>query len=87
MENLNYLTAGLPTRPGYASVITKRLNDKGLRPVKGDNYTTSIVYNVVYGRSVDDNVKVELIRYRAECAGKGAQVNSHLNAALAALAA
>ena len=85
MENLTYLTVGLPTRPGYATLIAKRLNDKHIAPSKGGIYTNHIVYNVVHGRQPDENVKLELIRYRSEQEENGQhreKIEQHINSAL-----
>ncbi len=82
MENLTYLTEGLPTRPGYATVIANRLNEKNIAPSKGGIYTKYIVYNVVYGRQPDENVKLELIRYKAENSDRKDEIKYHIDTAI-----
>jgi DNA polymerase elongation subunit (family B) len=87
MESLTYLTGTLPASINYPVEVAKRLNNRGLKPARGEMYTPTIVRNVVYGRSSDENIKIELIRLKAEQVDKENLVNSHLAAAQAILKA
>lgn len=51
---------------GYAKVISGRLNDAGLQPVRAKKYNPKIISDVLAGHQSDFNVLLELFRYKDE---------------------
>ena len=51
---------------GYAKVISGRLDDAGLQPVRAKKYNPKIVSDVLAGHQSDFNVLLELFRYKDE---------------------
>ena len=66
---------------GYAKVISKRLNDAGLQPVKAKEYTPKIVREVMAQNQSDFNVLLELFRYKDEVLTKKEELNKLRNKA------
>lgn len=65
--------------PGYAKVISKRLNDAKLEPARAKSYTPKIVSDVLAGHQGDFNVLLELFRYKDEILTKGQELKKLRN--------
>lgn len=58
-KDLTHLANQLPSRMAVPSIVTDRLNSKGIRTIKGNRFTSDIVKNMIYGRTADSNKSVE----------------------------
>lgn len=66
----NYLTAKLPTQFGYARRVANKLNNSGIKSVKGGLYTKNIVYQVVDKGFNDMHTESALVALIEEYYGK-----------------
>lgn len=51
---------------GYAKMISRRLNEAKLQPVRAKEYSPKIISDVLAGHQSDFNVLLELFRYKDE---------------------